>query len=167
LLADVEAALAAAERCMRDVPNRHGHTAANPYPGADGWTEAYAEQRFKDAGGKARARSYVDQMKAYAAFVATLVDIDDDKVKRAVNKLYFEDANRLDDLEEAVEILRGAGASKHKTTEEALEAFLDLPASRVNMRKLRKPFRIAKRGEPTIWYSFDEKRGYEFDPKTR
>jgi hypothetical protein len=81
-------------------------------------------------------------MEKYTAFVAGLSAED----ALAAAKLSFDDANRLDDVREALQTLREAEPA-------ARDAFLALPAKRVSMRKLREPFVTSGPGEKKTWCS--------------
>eukprot|EP00667_Euglena_gracilis_P001240 EG_transcript_1239 len=67
LLEEITAQLSAAAVCARTTgTNRNGHSATNPFPGPDGWTPTYAEER--QASGKAGVERKLEAMKEFTAF---------------------------------------------------------------------------------------------------
>ncbi|KAJ3129886.1 hypothetical protein HK098_007640 [Nowakowskiella sp. JEL0407] len=66
VILNLKKALNARALCMRETPNRHGHTKANQYPGFAGWTQEYEDSRLAASGGSEKVKKILSVMKSFA-----------------------------------------------------------------------------------------------------
>jgi len=147
--AEVDEALARQAICARaSGTNRHGHSAANPYPGAAGWTEEYARARPVH-------EAYVEQMRRYTEYATKSYKTfaEAGEVGRVIVRLisHFDDANHLASVEEAVVVLQKASTQARRLR--AISVLAEMPESRLRMQKLRKGWRECQPGKKTERFS--------------
>ena len=143
-----------APTCRRSKPNRLGHSVTNPYPGPACWTESYAQKRLEI---NPKKKDYVRMMHSYTVYAqgmnARLQNASSSQFDLEWNKLvavhralgFFQDANRLADVREAVNYI-------FNTDGMTIQAFA---ATNFSMKKVRKGWTQHQIGQTTVMWQLN------------